>query len=108
MDPCPARVLRGDRPPRRGRAPQPQPAWGSAEYAQVTALNPPHLSTRAVIVVDADRISDSCGFGVPVMDLVGERDQLHRWTVAKGPEGVAEYLAAKNTVSVDGLPGLGD
>jgi len=81
---------------------------GSEEFERVTAEHAPHLATRAVVVVDVDRISDSCGFGVPVMELVEERDQLHRWAVAKGAEGVAEYRAAKNRVSLDGLPGLGD
>src|SRR5690606_25603341 len=31
---------------------------------------------RAVVVVDVDRVSDSCGYGVPLMDYRGERDLL--------------------------------
>ncbi|MDP9183522.1 MAG: pyridoxamine 5'-phosphate oxidase family protein, partial [Actinomycetota bacterium] len=49
---------------------------GTAEYDDVTARHQAHLSTRAVIVVDVDRVSDSCGYGVPLMDLVAERDQM--------------------------------
>jgi hypothetical protein len=79
---------------------------GDPLYDEVLAQHPPFLSVRAVIEVEVDRISDSCGFGVPVMDLVGERDQLHRWAVAKGPEGVATYIAERNAVSLDGLPGM--
>jgi hypothetical protein len=79
---------------------------GTPEFDDVTARHPAHLSTRAVIVVDVDRVSDSCGFGVPLMDLVGERDQLDRWAAAKGPEGIAAYLQERNAVSLDGLPGL--
>jgi hypothetical protein len=58
------------------------------------------------VVVDVDRVSDSCGFGVPVMDVVGERDLLRRGAERRGPEGLAEYRAAKNATSIDGLPGL--
>jgi hypothetical protein len=79
---------------------------GTPEYDDVTARHRSHLSTRAVIVVDVERVSDSCGFGVPLMDLVAERDQVDRWAAAKGPEGIAAYLAEKNAVSLDGLPGL--
>jgi len=79
---------------------------GTPEFDRVTAEHPPHLSTRAVVVVDVDRVSDSCGFGVPVMGFVEERDQLDRWAVAKGPEGLVAYRAEKNAVSLDGLPAL--
>jgi hypothetical protein len=79
---------------------------GTPEYDEITARHPAHLSTRAVIVVDVERVSDSCGFGVPLMDLVGERDQLDRWAASKGAEGIVAYQAEKNALSLDGLPGL--
>jgi hypothetical protein len=64
---------------------------------------------RGVVIVEASRIADSCGFGVPRMDLVGERDQFVRWSeqqLAKhGPAWKARYMAANNMVSIDGLPG---
>lgn len=34
----------------------------------------PAEATRAVILVDVERIADSCGYGVPLMSLDGERD----------------------------------
>lgn len=77
-----------------------------SEYDGMLARVPAQPSPRAVIVVEARRISDSCGYGVPVMDLVGERDQMHRWAQAKGPEGVTAYRAERNVSSLDGLPGL--
>lgn len=79
---------------------------GQASYDDVTARHPQHPSARAVIVVDVDRISDSCGHGVPVMDLVGERDLLRLHADKKGPGGMAAYRAEKNATSIDGLPGL--
>lgn len=79
---------------------------GTPEFARVTAEHAEHLSTRAVVVVDVDRVSDSCGYGVPLMDLVGDRDQLDRWAASKGPDGLQAYRAEKNAVSLDGLPAL--
>ena len=79
---------------------------GTAAYDDVTARHPALPNTRAVITVEATRISDACGYGVPLMDLRGERDQMRRWSEAKGPEGIAAYTADRNALSLDGLPGL--
>jgi len=62
---------------------------------------------RAIIEVSIDRISDSCGYAVPVMELTSERDLLTRWSERRGPEDLAAYRAAHNAVSIDGLPALG-
>ena len=61
---------------------------------------------RAIIVVRVHRIADSCGYAVPVMDLVAERDVLTRWTERRSPEQLAAYRAEHNAVSIDGLPAL--
>jgi hypothetical protein len=79
---------------------------GEAAYEQVVALHPAHPSTRAVVLVDVERVSDSCGYGVPVMEVVGERDLMRLTAQKKGPEGLAAYRAQHNAVSIDGLPGL--
>lgn len=59
-----------------------------------------------MVVVDVERVSDSCGYGVPVMDLVEERDLLRLTVEKKGREGMEAYRALKNTTSIDGLPAL--
>ncbi len=59
---------------------------------------------RAVIVVDVERVADSCGYGVPQLDYVGERDLLPVHMARKGAEGLIEYRRAKNVRSIDGLP----
>ncbi len=63
-------------------------------------------SQRAIIVVDLERIADSCGYAVPEMLLTGERDVLDRWAAAKAAGELADYRAEKNSVSIDGLPAL--
>lgn len=69
-----------------------------------------HFSTddkaRAIIRITLDRISTSCGFGVPLMKFEGERPQLTAWSKRKDPEGLDEYQREKNAESIDGLPAL--
>ena len=65
------------------------------------------LGMRAIIVVECTRIAESCGFGVPRYDFVGERETLAEWAEKKGEQGVRDYVRQKNAQSIDGLPGLG-
>ncbi|MBM7519435.1 pyridoxamine 5'-phosphate oxidase family protein [Nocardioides nitrophenolicus] len=74
------------------------------EYADLAARFEDVPGARAVIVVDIERISDACGYGVPLMDYVGERDLLPRYFGRKGVEGSADYRRRKNRTSIDGLP----
>jgi hypothetical protein len=75
-------------------------------FADLVARFDPHPGVRAVIAIEVHRISDSCGFAVPTMELVAERDLLDRSSARKGPKRLADYRARKNAVSLDGLPGL--
>ena len=79
---------------------------GQPSYDETVARHPEHPSTRAVIVVDVERVSESCGYGVPVMEMVGERDLLRLHAQHKGADGLAAYRAEKNATSIDGLAGL--
>jgi hypothetical protein len=64
--------------------------------------------TRSFIVVDVERVSDSCGFGVPLMTFQGHRGKLERWADKMGEDGLARYREENNQFSLDGLPGLPD
>ena len=79
---------------------------GSAEYEKLKAAFPDYPGARAIVRVRVARISDSCGFGVPRYDYVGERDTLARWAEAKGADGLRQYRRDRNARSLDGLPGL--
>jgi predicted pyridoxine 5'-phosphate oxidase superfamily flavin-nucleotide-binding protein len=65
---------------------------------------------RGIVVVETTRISDSCGFVVPRMELVAERDQLMRWgeqqRAKNGETWKERYVAANNARSIDSLPGF--
>jgi hypothetical protein len=75
-------------------------------FDDVASQVPAHPASRAAVLVDVTRVSDACGYGVPVMSLEGERDLLRLHAQQKGPDGMAEYRRVKNAVSIDGLPGL--
>jgi hypothetical protein len=70
-------------------------------------FDPPEHAVRSVIRIDVDRIADSCGYGVPLMEFAGTRTQQAAWQarmVRSG--GFDEYIAEKNAASIDGLPAL--
>ena len=86
----------------RGAAVEPR----DPEFAALRAHFPEAAGVRAVVRVDLQRISDSCGYGVPLMSYQGERPQLREWAGRKGEAGLADYQREKNAASLDGLPGL--
>ncbi|WP_329389764.1 pyridoxamine 5'-phosphate oxidase family protein [Streptomyces sp. NBC_01716] len=65
-------------------------------------------SARAIILVGAVRISDSCGFAVPFMEYREERTQHATHFARKTDDEFAEYCEKKEYVgvSLDGLPAL--
>ncbi|MDT7727499.1 MAG: hypothetical protein QOI21_4075 [Actinomycetota bacterium] len=63
---------------------------------------------RAIIVVKAELITDTCGFAVPFMDYREERTQHADHFGRKTDEEFAAYCESKpyNGQSIDGLPAL--
>jgi hypothetical protein len=79
---------------------------GTAGFDALACQFPELPGRRSIIEVDVERVSTSCGYAVPRMDLIGERDRLIEWAEKKGDEGVVASWGAKNAASIDGLPGL--
>jgi hypothetical protein len=79
---------------------------GSDGFDALQGTFPQLPGRRAIIEVDVERVTTSCGYAVPLMDLVAERDRLQDWARQKGDEGIVEYWASKNVRSIDGLPAL--
>lgn len=77
---------------------------GDDEWDALVALFPPRIGTRQIVTADIHKVQTSCGFAVPFMDYVGERDTLEKWAENRGPDGLAAYWCEKNTTSMDGLP----
>jgi pyridoxamine 5'-phosphate oxidase-like protein len=64
-----------------------------------------HPGTRVIVVVAVERIADSCGYSVPLMELAGERSLLDD---GHGRRSAAEWSkrVSRNAESIDGLPAL--
>jgi Pyridoxamine 5'-phosphate oxidase len=77
-----------------------------AEWAGLLARFGSHPGSRAVIVVDLDRIASSCGFAVPLYSYLGDRTLLDDNFGRRSSENIEEYHRVKNSVSIDGLPAL--
>lgn len=87
-----------------GRAVEPH----QPEFAALSSHFPAYDSVRSIILVEVTRVSDSCGYGVPLMQLEDTRQQHFAWAEKKGPEGLKTYRRQKNSRSIDGLQGLSE
>ena len=78
------------------------------EFATWSPYFEDNAAARAVVVVDVERVSTSCGFALPVADGWTRRDLLTPNMQRRGPDGVVAYRRKKNRVSIDGLPAFDD
>ncbi len=77
------------------------------DHELAARFDPPEHAVRSVIRVDVERVSDSCGYGVPLMRFDGKRTQYDAWVDRKVRDGALDdYVAAKNAESIDGLPAV--
>ncbi|MCP4304810.1 MAG: pyridoxamine 5'-phosphate oxidase family protein [bacterium] len=74
------------------------------EFAELSELFPDFKALRSIVRLRTGRIADSCGYGVPEMDLVGPRSKMAEWADRKSPAELEEYRHTNNEVSIDGLP----
>lgn len=72
------------------------------EYQQYISQFPDTPGSRQIMEMDIELVQTSCGFGVPMMEFKEDRTLLIDWAQDKGPEGLKDYLEAKNQVSLDG------
>ena len=77
---------------------------GQPEWEELSAHFAIYPSTRQLIVADITRVQTSCGFGVPLYEYCGEREQHFKWADQKGEAGLEAYQQEKNLCSIDGLP----
>ena len=66
-------------------------------------------SRRAIVLVDVTRVADSCGYGVPEMSFVRDREHLalaHAKKERVNGSDYREIQVTRNAQSIDGLPAL--
>lgn len=81
---------------------------GHPEFPGLASRFPSYEGTRSVIVVEVSRVSDSCGFGVPVLEFKHEREQLPAWSRKLGASELEAYRQKKNRESIDGMPAISE
>lgn len=74
------------------------------EWAELDARFGDYPAKRQIVVVEVESVNSSCGFGVPLMDYVGQRSMLPEWAERKGEDGIRKYQRDRNAESFDGLP----
>lgn len=67
---------------------------------------------RSIVLIEVERISDSCGYGVPLMSFEGLRPH-HALSSAKrvrtmGLDGYEDFQRNRGARSLDGLPALSE
>ncbi|HIG41056.1 MAG: pyridoxamine 5'-phosphate oxidase family protein [bacterium] len=76
-----------------------------SDYPALLKKFPERRGTRAIIKLSAERIADSCGWGVPEYEFVQERDTYTKYAANLSDEDFRKGQIA-NARSLDDLPSL--
>lgn len=77
-----------------------------AEFVSYRSRFGEHPGVRGLVVIDVERVSDSCGYAVPNLVFENDRGVLDAWAQTRGEEKLAAYHRERNSTSIDGLPAL--
>lgn len=75
-------------------------------FADLRCHFPEMPGVRSIIQIKVERVSDSCGYGVPLYEFQGDRETYCKYANHLGVEGIEDYKAKRNQHSLDGLPAL--
>ena len=84
----------------RGRAIHPR----DPEWNKYIAMFSPEIGVRQIIELTVESAMTSCGYGVPRLQGLEERDTLRKYWQKRGDDAVVEYQQKNNLESIDGLP----
>lgn len=79
---------------------------GTPEFDRLMEHFEPRPGMRSIICATITRVSDSCGYGVPRYEYLGDRDTLVDYWDNKGEEDKHKYHRTRNATSLDGLQGF--
>lgn len=77
---------------------------GDTDFTNLDAHFTPHLGARQIYTLDIDMVQSSCGYAVPFMDFVRDRDTLDKWSDDKGEDAIKNYWRERNATTLDGAP----
>ncbi len=79
---------------------------GSAGYDTLLADhydNQAPRNARKILLLDIDLVQTSCGYGVPLFDYTGERQNLKNWAEHQSDADILAFQNEKSTHSIDGF-----
>jgi len=74
------------------------------EWSQWIHMFPNLPGARQIFLVEIDLVQTSCGFGVPNLKYMGDREELFDWAENMGEAGVQEYWKKNNQTSLNEKP----
>ena len=75
-----------------------------ARWEEANAAFPSDSGARQIYDLDIDLVQSSCGFAVPLMDYVEDRQVLANWSAGQGEDGIRTYWKDRNGATIDGFP----
>lgn len=75
-----------------------------AQWGEYLAMFPGEPGVRQIMAIDIEAAMTSCGYAVPRLDGLEERDTLRKYWQSRGPGAAVKYQRDKNRESIDGLP----
>ena len=79
---------------------------GDEGFDALLAEFPEFPVVRSIIRIQVSRVSDSCGYGVPLMGFQADRQSYYNYVEQHGVEAVQSGMLEENATSLDGLPGI--
>lgn len=76
------------------------------EFASLVTRFPPQPAVRSVVRIAVERIAESCGYGVPLMEVRALRTETEQFVSKSSTDGLRRYVREKNATSIDQLPGV--
>jgi len=73
------------------------------DWATLDARFTPDPAARQLFDLTIDLVQKSCGYAVPEMEYKADREVLTNWAKNKGPDGIRDYWASRNTETLDGV-----
>ncbi len=77
---------------------------GDPDWGRYIDRFPDFPGKRSLVLMKIESAQKSCGYSVPLMEFKSERKTLLKWADNRGADGIKQYWAEKNAVSIDGVP----
>ena len=75
-----------------------------AKWREYLPMFPPEPGVRQIMEIDVESAMTSCGYGVPSMENLNERDTLRKYWEKRDKQTLTAYQHEENERSIDGLP----